>query len=219
MLERVLETEVMDTAQDAAEYNAIDNSEVNREFARDALSLCSHARHILDLGTGPALIPIQLALTSPQVRITGVDMAEHMLILAKRNVAAAGLSDRIRLERRDVKQTDFAPASFHLIVCNSLVHHLPDPVPMFQEIARLMGPTTRLLIKDLIRPTTESELATLVSTYAAEDTDYQRQLFADSLRAALTIPEVIAACEQAELGPVTVERTSDRHYRVTRCIG
>lgn len=218
MLARILESEAMDAAQDAAEYDAIDHSAVNREFARHALSLCPDARRVLDLGTGPAHIPIQLALLNPRVHIVGVDAAQPMLALAARNVAAAGLSDRITLQRVDVKETNFDRGSFDLIVCNSVVHHLPDPVPMFREIGKLMGSTTQLLIKDLIRPAGAEELARLVDTYASEDTAYQRKLFGDSLHAALTIPEVTFACEQAELGPVDVVRTSDRHYCITRRI-
>lgn len=216
MLERVLEPEVMDTEQDAAEYDAIDHTAINREFARQALEVCPHARRVLDLGTGTALIPIQLAQLAPDVEITAVDLAEQMLVLARSNVDAAGLTARIRLTARDVKNTNLEPDNFDLIMCNSVVHHLPDAVPLFREIARLMGPTTEVFVKDLTRPSSEAELTTLVSTYAANDTPYQRRLFAESLRAALTLPEVAHACEQAGLGPVHVVRTSDRHYCITR---
>lgn len=216
MLKRVLEPEVMDTEQDAAEYDAIDHSSVNREFARQALEICPRAQRALDLGTGTALIPIQLAQLAPELEITAVDLAEQMLLLARSNVSAAGLTSRIRLQACDVKNTGFEPGSFDLILCNSVVHHLPDAVPLFREIARLTGPGTEIFIKDLTRPSSEAELNALVDTYAANDTPYQRRLFAESLRAALTVPEVARACDQAGLGPVQVVRTSDRHYCVTR---
>lgn len=216
MLERVLEPEVMDTEQDAAEYDAIDHSAVNREFARQALETCPRARRVLDLGTGTALIPIQLVLLAPNVEITAVDLAQQMLALARSNISAAGLGAQIYLEERDVKNTGFDSGDFDLIMCNSVVHHLPDAVPLFREIARLMGPATEVFVKDLTRPSSEAELTTLVDTYAANDTPYQRRLFAESLRAALTLPEVVQACEQAGLGPVHVVRTSDRHYCITR---
>lgn len=206
----------MDTEQDAAEYDAIDHSEVNREFARHALALCPHARRALDLGTGTALIAIQMAQLQPHLEITAIDLAEHMLTLAQRNLVAHGLSNRVRLEVGDVKATRYESGQFDLVVCNSVVHHLPDPVPLFREIARLLGPTTSLLVKDLLRPNDELELTNLVELHAASDTPYQRKLFADSLRAALTLDEVVVACEQAGLAPVDVARVSDRHYTITR---
>lgn len=215
MLQRILEPEVMNTAQDASEYAAMDHREVNREFAVQALAIATEAVRVLDLGTGPALIPIELARLKPTLEFTAIDLATHMLDMAQRNVAAAGLTDRIRLEARDVKATGFEPGTFDLILCNSVVHHMPNPTPLFREVARLLGPTTRVLIKDLVRPATEAELETLVAVHAASDTPYQRQLFADSLRAALTEAEATVACMQAGLGPVVVKRTSDRHYCIT----
>jgi ubiquinone/menaquinone biosynthesis C-methylase UbiE len=216
MLLRVLEPEVMDTEQDASEYDAIDNADVNREFALQALSVCPGAQTVLDLGTGTAQIPIQLALLNPELDITAVDLAQQMLVLAKRNLAAAGVSDRVRLEVRDVKTTGFAKGHFDLVICNSVIHHLPDPVPLFREIARLLGPETGLLVKDLARPESERQLADLVNTYAGSGTPYQQKLFSESLRAALTVPEVEVACNNAGLGPVSVTRVSDRHYCITR---
>ncbi|MBC8120702.1 MAG: SAM-dependent methyltransferase, partial [Gemmatimonadaceae bacterium] len=53
MLERVLEPEVMDTLQDAQEYDRMDHSEVNRAFVRDLLALAPPLGVWLDLGTGP----------------------------------------------------------------------------------------------------------------------------------------------------------------------
>ena len=216
MLQRVLEPETMDTERDAAEYDAIDHTQVNREFARHALEVCPAARSVLDLGTGTALIPIQMLQMNAALDVTAIDLAEHMLALARRNLAREGLTQHAKLELRDVKATGYEPGRFDLIVCNSVVHHLPDPVPLFREIRRLMSESTHVLIKDLIRPDSEAELAALVAAHTVSDTPYQRQLFADSLRAALTIPEVERACEKAGLSSIDVRRVSDRHFCVTR---
>lgn len=216
MLQRVLEPEVMDTEQDAAEYDAIDHAEVNRSFVAEALSLCPNPRRVLDLGTGPAHIPIELVRLAPQAHVVGVDLAEQMLALARRNVTAADLRERIQLEQRDVKHTGFEPGTFDLIVCNSLVHHMPDPVALLREVARLAASSVALLIKDLLRPDTEAAVARLVELHAQYDSPYQQHLFAESLRAALTLEEAEAACAAAGLADVQIQRTSDRHYSITR---
>ena len=60
--QRVLEGEVMDTAEEASDYNAMDHAAVNRIFVDDLLR-CPDEQltgDILDLGTGTALIPIEL---------------------------------------------------------------------------------------------------------------------------------------------------------------
>lgn len=216
MLHRVLEPEVMDSQEDATEYDAIDHSAVNREFIAQALAVCPNPLRALDLGTGPAHIPIELASMHPSVEVTAVDVAEQMLTLAVANVKRAGLSSRIQVLRRDVKATGLEAGHFDLILCNSVVHHLADPVPLLSEIARLAGHSGRFLIKDLLRPNSMSELLSLVERYAERDTPYQRKLFADSLHAALTISEAELLCEAARLGPIVVQQTSDRHYCITR---
>ena len=101
MLERVLEPEVMDSKQDADEYASFDNSTVNEEFVSRALELAPRRGYVLDIGTGPADIAILLARRAPDLRILAIDLGEHMLARARRNVLEAGLMDRIEIRRLD----------------------------------------------------------------------------------------------------------------------
>src|SRR3954447_8358776 len=110
MLPRVLEPEVMDTVAEAEDYNAMDPSHVNRVFVDDFLAaLPSPAPvgrpwRIFDAGTGTALIPIELVKRGIPAEITAADRAEQMLIVARRNIAQAGLESSIRLVRSDCKR-------------------------------------------------------------------------------------------------------------------
>ena len=83
--------------------------------------------HVLDVGTGPAHIPIELCRRRPDVRVTAVDAAAAMLDRAAARVREAGLADRIRLVRADGKRLPFPDGSFDAVMSNSIVHHLPDP--------------------------------------------------------------------------------------------
>ena len=64
MLPRVLETEAMDTLDEAVDYDAMDHSEVNRRFVDELLAQCSPNRsapwRVIDVGAGTALITIEL---------------------------------------------------------------------------------------------------------------------------------------------------------------
>ena len=215
MLERILEKEVLDTEQDAAEYEALPNAAVNLDFALNALSHGPGAHHALDLGTGPAHIAILLAQRSPGLHVTAVDLAEQMLVLARRNVAREKLEKQVLLLARDVKATGFPAASFDLIISNSVVHHIPEPLDFFAEVRRVSRPNAVLFVRDLLRPSSESELDDLVERYAGDCTPYQRRLYADSLHAALTVEEVRAFCAQAGL-EAAVTQTSDRHWTLAR---
>ncbi|MEO8494759.1 MAG: hypothetical protein ABI614_06795 [Planctomycetota bacterium] len=70
-LQRILEPEVMDTPEEARDYNEMDHSEVNRIFLDDLLACGEIVGDILDLGTGTALIPIELGKRVEACRVTG----------------------------------------------------------------------------------------------------------------------------------------------------
>ena len=84
MLTRVLEPELMDSIEDAREYDAMDHAAVNARFVTDLLSAFgadANAR-ILDLGTGTAQIPIELCRRAPRVHVTAVDLNDADEIVA-----------------------------------------------------------------------------------------------------------------------------------------
>ena len=217
---RVLEEEVMDTPREAAEYDAMDHGAVNARFVADLAAAYEAAGRdfagpglttVLDIGTGTALIPIELCRDRPNVLVRGTDMAREMLRLAEQNVVAAHLSDQIVLEVQDAKRTSYETGSFDVVVSNSLAHHIPEPEAMFRDLRRLAGGETFLFVRDLLRPATESELDALVETHAGDETPSQRQMFRDSLHAALTVEEVDELCRKVGLG-LKAEQTSDRHW-------
>jgi len=224
MLKRTLEPEVMDTADDAREYDAMDHAAVNTVFVNDLLASLADwslkrpiqssatTLKILDLGAGSAQIPIELARRAPEVHITAVDAAASMLALARTNIAAARLDDRINFTLADAKRLPFDAASFPVVISNSIVHHLPEPRTAIAEAVRVAAPGGLLFHRDLARPSDEPALQVLVSTYAAESTPYQRNLFADSLRAALTIEEIADLVDSFGFSRDSVRMTSDRHW-------
>jgi hypothetical protein len=55
-------------------------------------------------------------------------------------------------------------------------------------------------------------LEVLVNTYANEATAYQRRLFGESLRAALTVEEMASLVADFGFARSTVRMTSDRHW-------
>lgn len=213
MIERVLEPELMDTAQDAAEYDSMDHSAVNRQFVLDLLAVLGKPpTYALDVATGTAQIPIELAKAEPAVRQVALDAAGEMILLAEKNVREAGQVDRIVVAIGNARELPFPDGTFDLVYSNSLVHHLADPGPAMAEMVRVCQPGGQLFLRDLCRPDTEEVLQRQVETYAAGATDYQRRLFADSLRAALTLEEVRAEVRELGIEPDQVQMSSDRHW-------
>jgi ubiquinone/menaquinone biosynthesis C-methylase UbiE len=215
-MDRILEPEVMDTWLEATAYDAMDFLAVNTAFATDAIALDPYAIKILDVGTGTARIPILMCEQQPQYLITGVDLAQSMLIIGQRNVAEAGLTQRIRLERVDSKRMPYPDLEFDMVISNSLVHHLPEPLSFFGEVSRLVRPGGALLIRDLIRPENDRIVNELVADIGREYDRHQQQLFHDSLKAALTLAEVQELIDRVGLINVNLSQSSALHWTIKR---
>jgi ubiquinone/menaquinone biosynthesis C-methylase UbiE len=240
MLQRTLEPEVMDTREDAWDYDSMDHADVNQRFVEDLLAVlvpnavaCSDAVPrrptttaalpaeeendvdpllLLDIGTGTAQIPILLCQTTKNVRVIAADAAVSMLDLARLNVEIAGERERIQLDQIDAKEMAYRDAMFDAVISNSIVHHIPNPQVVLREAVRVTKPGGPLFFRDLKRPADEGEVDRLVNTYAAGCNEHQQTLFRDSLHAALTADEMRGLVAEFGFAPETVEVTSDRHW-------
>ena len=220
MLERILEPEVMDDPAEAAAYDAMDHAEPNQAFVRRLMGLgVAGCRRALDLGTGPGDVPVLLCGQAAQTHVVAVDLAQSMLDLAWPKVQAAGLADRVELRRMDVKDLALPEGSFDAVFSNTILHHIPEPLAMLREAARVLSPGGLVLIRDLRRPRDRAELDRLVARHAADCDDAQRRLFAESLHAALTPDELGALAEQAGLVGARVVVDTDRHMSLQRGLG
>lgn len=212
MLPRTLEPEVMDTQEDAMEYDAMDHSHVNRVFVEDLLQCEPLGRDVLDVGTGTALIPVELCARNEDVRVMAYDASVEMLEVARFHLESKGLMQRIQLQFGDAKTMIFQDAYFDTVMSNSIVHHIPEPEIVIAEMVRVLRPGGLLFVRDLYRPDTEAEVEHLVDTYARGETDYSRQLLRQSFRAALRLDEIQAMVGRLGFPASTVTMTSDRHW-------
>lgn len=214
MLPRVLEPEVMDTPEEARNYDAMDHATVNNRFVADFLDAHGPCREgeILDIGTGPAQIPIALCRADLNAQVLGIDLAEAMLERARYNISKAGLDDRIRCLVADAKNVGTPYGTFEAVISNTIIHHIPEPGPVLAEAARMVAPGGTLFIRDLARPDNLDEVARLLLLHAGTEPPAARALFEASLHAALTLDEVRGLVAQIGLPPESVTMTSDRHW-------
>jgi len=214
MIPRTLEPEAMDTPEEARDYDAMDHATVNARFVAEFLDAHGPCRggELLDVGTGPARIPIALCRADRSARVLGIDLAEAMLERARGNVAEAGLSDRIRCVRADAQGLLYPNGHFEAVLSNSIIHHLADPAPALAEMARVVAPGGTLFVRDLARPDDLEMLARLVTTYAGDEAPAARALFEASLHAALTLREVRDIVRTLVRSDADVVMTSDRHW-------
>lgn len=214
MINRILEPEVMDDTTEAQEYDQMDFSEVNRDFAQLACQLVKDKALVLDIGTGTARIPLIMAQLRPQWQIIGIDLAESMIKLGKQNVEKEGKSQQITLDLIDGKKTPYEDHTFDLVVSNSLVHHIPSPLELLKEINRIVKPQGTVLIRDLFRPSSLKEIEGIVKEANLSYTPRQEKLFKDSLQAALTLEEIKELVMEVGWHDAKVYQSSSRHWTV-----
>lgn len=211
-LERVLEPEVMDSPEEAQDYDSMDHSQVNQSFVDDLVAVGAVEGDVLDLGTGTAQIPIRLCDQVQGCRVMAVDMAVNMLELARYNIEVAGHIDRITLAKVDAKGLQFEPGMFDVVMSNSIVHHIPEPMDCLKQAVMVTRDGGRLFFRDLMRPNDQASLDQLVETHAGDDNDHQRKMFAESLHAALTVEEMQHLVVKLGFAADGVKATSDRHW-------
>ncbi len=222
MLDRTLEPEVMDTADEARDYDAMDHAEVNGRFVDDLLAFRPELTEVLDVGTGTARIPIELCNRAPKVHVVAIDLAEHMLTVARENIAEAKLGDRIVLEKRDAKSAGWPDGKFDVTMSNTILHHIPDPSDLLREMWRLTAKGGAMFVRDLARPRSNTEISALVGKYGGEPAsgdpnmvashERQKALFAASLHAGLTLEEIRERVNALGIPASAVTMTSDRHW-------
>src|SRR2546422_8241151 len=129
-MERVLEPELMDDPAQALAYSRADFEEENQGFVDRFAEFYPEfkAGHVLDLGCGPADIPIRLARTLPQCRITGVDGSPPMIALGLEAIRVAGLPGRIPLRGERFPDMLF-PGRAAAGVSQNPLHPFPNPFP------------------------------------------------------------------------------------------
>jgi ubiquinone/menaquinone biosynthesis C-methylase UbiE len=213
-MERILEPEVMDDEEQAIAYARADFSSSNQAFVDGLLEeYSSRLRVVLDIGCGPADVPIRLARAKPSIHIIAVDASDAMVRLAGKAVRAAGLDEQIRVMRGRVPGLPFGEADFDTILSKDLLHHLADPMVFWEELKRLAGYGTAVYIMDLFRPETKEDARSIVEFVSGAEPEILKRDFYSSLLAALTPAEVEDQLRRAGLA-LAVDVVSHRHLRV-----
>jgi len=204
----------MDDEEQASAYAQADFSSSNQMFVDGFLADCDPGcANVLDIGCGPADIPIRLVRGRPSVHITAVDASDAMVHLAQKAVQQAGLAQQITLVKGCVPGLSLADAAFDAIVSKDLLHHLPDPLVLWEETKRLTRGRTRVYVMDLFRPETRQDARDIVESVSADETEILQSDFYNSLLAAFTTDEIEEQLRRANLD-LEVSTVSERHLLI-----
>lgn len=103
----------------------------------------SGCRSILDAGCGVGgNLPLLAGLAGEAAHVTGLDISDEFISLARKDVIERGLGERISLVRGDIKSMPFGYGEFDCVVsvdCGGYPYSA-DPASLMRELRRVAGP-------------------------------------------------------------------------------
>ena len=214
-MDRILEPELMNDPEQAIAYAEADFAEPHKRFVTLFTERFSEERidgYVLDLGCGTADVTIRFALAYPDCLIHGVDGAENMLKHGRHAIARQGLESRISLYRGSLPETRAPRPAYDVIISNSLLHHLHNPMILWDTMKSYASEESIVFLMDLFRPTNKDEANRLVEEYAGDEPAVLKEDFFNSLCASFRMEDVREQLRGAGLEHLQTEVVSDRHF-------
>jgi SAM-dependent methyltransferase len=97
------------------------------------------ARRVLDLGCGTGRIAGRVAAAWPAIHVTGLDLFEGHLAVARRDFPIAS-HPNLSFVQGDARATGLPAASFDAVVIRHVLHAIPDAEAVLAEARRLLAP-------------------------------------------------------------------------------
>lgn len=206
---RILESEAIDDPRALAARidgaGGRDSERTEDSFVRAAMRAAVPGARVLDVGTGLASIPVKLVRRRPDLSIVGLDLSPAIVTAARDRVRRAGLHRTVHVRKARGRRIPFRRGSFDLVISDSFLHHLPDPVPILDEMARVLAPGGRILIRDFRRPG-PSRIEAIIRRHGRRLPPEPFRLFADSVRAAFKISEIREMVSESRLAGCRTRR-------------
>lgn len=213
-MQRIPEPELMNDTEQAIAYARADFAIPHQffiELFQEKFPDLTISGEVLDLGCGPCDITRRFVQAYPEAILHGVDGAAAMLAQAESMNQQAGVTDRIQLVESCLPNVNLPQQYYHLIISNSLLHHLHDPFVLWDTLHQHTKPFANVFIMDLMRPETEQDAKKMVSKYASDEPKVLQDDFFHSLCAAFLPEEVRKQLLDAALPNLQLEVVSDRH--------
>ena len=217
-MKRIIEPELMSDKEQAAAYANANFEEPHNHFV-ELLSLSMGENfpefgNAIDLGTGAADIAIRFASNYPCFEVDAIDGSCAMIAEGKKAIDKVRLNDRINLIHSSIQNITLAEKEYAIVFSNSLLHHLHDPMALWELIKNAKG-NPLVFIMDLMRPKNIQKIDELVHEYAGNEPEILQKDLKNWLKAAFTPEEVVLQLQDIGLDGLKVTVVSDRHIVVS----
>lgn len=140
-------------AEKYAKWTRIGSRIVYAPFARkivECVAPLEMGSTVVDLGTGPGLLAVELCRLLPEAKVIGVDPSTELLKIARKNADKAGITN-YEARLGNAEEMPLGSSSVNLVVTQSSLHEWDNPQKGFSETFRILKPGGSLILKDYNR--------------------------------------------------------------------
>jgi len=140
------------TAEDYDQMVEISTLGFDSEWKSKVIAKMEQPEHVLDLACGTGILTYMALREFPDIQVTGVDLQEDYLDIARQRATVRGLDAQTRFHRTAVEDFDGVESGYdHIISC-----YLPKYADLEILVARLLqwsAPGARIILHDFSHPT------------------------------------------------------------------
>ncbi len=168
-------------------------------------------KRVLDIGCGGGLLSEAMATRGADV--TGIDMAEEPLAVAKLHLRESGLKVHYRQSTAEALAS-VMPAHFEVVTCMEMLEHVPEPASIVRACATLVKPGGQVFFSTLNRNAKSFLLAIAGAEYALRLIPRGTHEYAKFIRPseldqwARSVGLMLRGCTGLHYNPLT------RHYKL-----
>ena len=125
-------------------------------------SQCKGGERVLDVACGTGIVSTRI---SPDCKVTGIDVNEGMLAVARRNT-------KIDWHLGSAIELPFADGSFDVVLCQQGLQYFPDRTASVKEMARVLSPGGRVSLNvwgSIERQPFHAALVEAITLYLGEE--------------------------------------------------
>jgi ubiquinone/menaquinone biosynthesis C-methylase UbiE len=158
----------------------------------------------LEIGPGPGYLGLEWLKKTKNTKLTGLEISEDMKKLALKNAEDYGLKNRVEYVLSDATETfPFENNNFDGVFSYGSLHEWTDPIPVFNEIARVLKAGGRFFISDLKRNT--SFIMKSLMKMATKSSGYKKvDDFIPSINASYLRKEILEILGKSDLNNFSV---------------